>query len=320
MTAIPALSRLRRASDHEVLAERLEPPYTPLRWQDAPLEPTAIYAEIIDTDGGVWRSPEYTAEDRRPPLDPYSADLAAAYSLRRLLTSYTGPAIRVRRSSDNAETDIGFTAGGDLDTATLATFVGGGSGYVTRWYDQSPNARHAIQATASRQPTIVTAGAVEALATPRQRAAIWSDATYMHIPTFSVTDLTIVHVLHQPGHTRQIHYLVCGADQGTWVNGSARPDQWGILGGGSRRYGAGAPTVPAVLTASNDRLWHDGAEPLYTESETVPGLDIDIIGTRSDQTNLSFRGHLAEIIIYAAITPHRDQVEANALHYYGIAP
>ena len=42
-------------------------------------------------------------------LDTYP-NAAAAYSVRKLRTAYTGSAIRVRRSSDNAEQNIGFTA------------------------------------------------------------------------------------------------------------------------------------------------------------------------------------------------------------------
>jgi hypothetical protein len=56
------------------------------------------------------------------PLDNLSA--AAAYSLRRLRSDYTGAAIRVRRSSDNAELDIGFTGDGDLDTVALLRHAG----------------------------------------------------------------------------------------------------------------------------------------------------------------------------------------------------
>jgi hypothetical protein len=41
-------------------------------------------------------------------LDQLSAPSAVAYSLRKLRNAYTGNAIRVRRASDNAETDIGF--------------------------------------------------------------------------------------------------------------------------------------------------------------------------------------------------------------------
>ena len=55
-----------------------------------------------------------------PALDAVSVFSAAAYSLRRLSYNYkANAAIRVRRSSDNAELDIGFTAGGDLDTTAL---------------------------------------------------------------------------------------------------------------------------------------------------------------------------------------------------------
>jgi len=85
---------------------------------------------------------------------------AAAYSLRKLRSAYTGPAIRVRRSSDNAEVDIGFTVSGNLDTGTLVAHVGSGSGFVTTWYDQSGNGRNATQTTAGSQPSIVANGAI----------------------------------------------------------------------------------------------------------------------------------------------------------------
>jgi len=93
-------------------------------------------------------------------LDQYSG-AAAAYSLRKIRTAYTGSAIRVRRSNDNTEQDIGFTSAGDLDTASLKTFVGANSGFVTTWYDQSSNNRNAIQETAGNQPRVVNAGTVE---------------------------------------------------------------------------------------------------------------------------------------------------------------
>ena len=47
----------------------------------------------------------------------------AAYSLRKVKSDYDESAIRVRRSSDDTEQDIGFDANGDLDTAALTTFV-----------------------------------------------------------------------------------------------------------------------------------------------------------------------------------------------------
>lgn len=91
-------------------------------------------------------------------LDTYP-NAAAAYSLRKLRTLYTGSAIRVRRSSDNTEQDIGFS-GANLDTTALTSFCSGTNGFVTTWYDQSGNANNATQTTAANQPQIVSSGSV----------------------------------------------------------------------------------------------------------------------------------------------------------------
>jgi hypothetical protein len=91
-------------------------------------------------------------------LDTYSG-AAAAYSLRKLRTAYTGNAIRVRRASDNTEQDIGFS-GENLDTLSLTSFCSGTNGFVTTWYDQSGNGRNATQTTAANQPQIVSSGSV----------------------------------------------------------------------------------------------------------------------------------------------------------------
>jgi len=87
----------------------------------------------------------------------YTTD--AAYSLRKLRTEYTGNAIRVRRSQDDAEVDIGFDGDGLLDTAAIATHCADKNGFVTKWYDQSGNSRDAVQATSTKQPAIYEAGA-----------------------------------------------------------------------------------------------------------------------------------------------------------------
>jgi hypothetical protein len=95
-------------------------------------------------------------------LDLISVIASAAYGLRRLRRLYTGAAIRVRRSSDNAQLDIGFIRE-DLDIFTLLAFVGSGSGFVTIWYDQSGNGRHATQTNPSFQPQIVSNGVIETI-------------------------------------------------------------------------------------------------------------------------------------------------------------
>jgi hypothetical protein len=117
------------------------------------------------SDAQIIRANAYYTPLSQPLLLDVYTGAAAAYSLRKRRTAYTGSAIRVRRSNDNTEQDIGFV-GVDLDTASLKTFVGAGNnGFVTIWYDQSGNTgRNATQTTAFNQPRIVTAGTVERIA------------------------------------------------------------------------------------------------------------------------------------------------------------
>jgi hypothetical protein len=92
-------------------------------------------------------------------LDTYTG-AAAAYSVRKLDKDYVGSCMRIRRASDDAETDIGFDGNGDLDTAAIAAHCTTSAGYVSIWYDMSGNSNHATQSTASAQPQIYNGTAV----------------------------------------------------------------------------------------------------------------------------------------------------------------
>jgi PKD repeat protein len=117
--------------------------------------------------GDLESKPNYITVNFPYLLDIYP-NAAAAYSLRKLRSSYAGNCIRVRRTSDNTELNIGFV-NNFLDTATLVSFVGAGSGFLTRFYDQSGNNRDSIQTSAFNQPRIINAGV---LYTENGKAAI----------------------------------------------------------------------------------------------------------------------------------------------------
>ncbi len=110
-----------------------------------------------------------TGNNRSPVNTNLLAQAAAFLSVRVPAGStYKGPLLRVRRSSDNTEQDIFAGApdiGGNrfIDQSALLAFVGSGSGFVTRWYDQTRNNRNAVQTNQSLQPRIVNAGVVESL-------------------------------------------------------------------------------------------------------------------------------------------------------------
>lgn len=96
------------------------------------------------------------------------------YSLRKVEATYSGNAIKVRRSSDNTEQEIGFV-NGELDVDSLTSFAGAGNAFVSVWFDQSGYAHNLKQTTAARQPKIVNNGSVMTL---EGKPAVYFDNNY----------------------------------------------------------------------------------------------------------------------------------------------
>ena len=93
-------------------------------------------------------------------IDDVGVDAIYAISVRKLRSAYTGDCLRVRRSSDNAETDIGFS-GENIDVSAMNAFGGIHKLYVTTWYDQSGNGFNAVQTSTALQPIIYDTGIVQ---------------------------------------------------------------------------------------------------------------------------------------------------------------
>lgn len=81
----------------------------------------------------------------------------AGFSVQRLRSDYLGACMRVQRDSDSAEMDIGFV-NDELDTASLLSFVGSATGYVTTWYNQGSGSVNAVQTALNFMPKIVISG------------------------------------------------------------------------------------------------------------------------------------------------------------------
>ncbi len=77
---------------------------------------------------------------------------SCAFAVYRLSASYTGPTIDVYNSATGVTTSFYADIYGNLGTAlnatgtTIASSLGANTGYVTKWYDQSGNGRHATRA------------------------------------------------------------------------------------------------------------------------------------------------------------------------------
>jgi hypothetical protein len=114
-------------------------------------------ASLVALNGQEWRSgslsnvPKYCAS--MAPLgyvqrdaSPSTTNQESRYGLRKRVSTYTGPALRLKRSTDNAQQNIGFTSNGELDVASAMAFLPAGTtGYIVNWFDQTPAARHLTQ-------------------------------------------------------------------------------------------------------------------------------------------------------------------------------
>jgi len=109
----------------------------------------------VGRDNNISWGDVYATLGGAPLLDTYTGAIAA-YSLRKLSSSYSGDAIVVTTDGVDSQT-IGFS-GNDLDTATLESFAGSGDAYVSTWYDQSGNSRNFTQSTFANMPKIVSSG------------------------------------------------------------------------------------------------------------------------------------------------------------------
>lgn len=157
-------------------------------------------------------------------LDTYTG-ATAAYSLRRLTINHTGSLIRIRRASDNAETDIGFDSNGDLDESAITTFAGGSACYVVTFYDQSGNALDMTQVTTGQQPQIYTGSVFYSIGagTPTRKAMLFATTFLrgtgdLHSGSFYAASAVVM------GATIGNSQIFCQDDAGT--GGAARVAQY----------------------------------------------------------------------------------------------
>lgn len=170
---------------------------------------------------------------------------AVAYSTRKLRTAYSGACLRVRRSSDSTEQDIGFS-GGKLDTAALLSFVGAGDGFVTTWYDQSGNGRDATQATAAKQMYVVQAGATVAFGAQ-------GDVAILNPAENRFLGYTLASLIAPPYSSLFVARLIVSAGGVAWNTGNAV--YWQLSDGAATKWFDGTGAQPQVTPNTNARAF-----------------------------------------------------------------
>jgi len=262
-------------------------------------------------------------------FDTYAGQ--AGYSLRKLRTAYSGSAIRVRRSSDNTEQDIGFT-GSALDTTALASFCSGTSGYITTWYDQSGNGYNITQATGASQPRIVSGGTIDIQG---GKPALYSDGarlmTGSALPALNTGNNYSIFSVSSAGVGNTVGSILCSA-----ATSSSRITQFCDSRSGFKRNilivtpsGTYAADMSAVRNDTNQKF----LSAFVTSAKAMSSFDSGATGSTDTYvgtyTNNQFRifqqfsgstpltGYIQEILIFSSDqSANRTAIEADRTANY----
>lgn len=295
-----------------------------------------IAVDDIVSAGDITSYENYLVEKY---VSPYVLDAnpgaVYAFSLRKLSSTYSGSCIRVRRSSDNTEQDIGF-AFGRLDNSALLNFCAGTDGYVKTWYDQSGNGNNATQTNQAYQPQIVSGGVINTVSglgysTPAIR--FYGSDDYFNLPLVfdSATAATVFSVnktVSNGGGFWNYNNNLGGATHHPWTDNNSYEGF-----GSTSRYGFSSEGLfvsqhlYTVMSKTNDwRAFINGVSKYTSGSNTVyfpnsgdgvpptpPRLGVD--------ASLAFfyNGFYQEHIVYTSDKlSSRTAIEGNINNYYNI--
>lgn len=259
-------------------------------------------------------------------LDLYPS-AAAAYSLRKLRSAYTGSAIRVRRSSDNAEQDIGFSSG-NLDTTALTNFCGSGNGFVTTWYDQSGNSRNVIQTNAANQPQIVSSGSILNI-NSKPSIKFQDSSDLLQCSSASGTsNLNTMAVVSKFNKTNSFGVIMSiGETSGPsfcLLSWGATPYQRGVYSTVQQSFD-GIYTQNQEIWGSttallNAKLWVNGASQTITNSTGVYTANLNSILIGNDSSGSTAFPNIQECIYWATTQSDTDLVAINTNQnsYYNV--
>lgn len=249
-------------------------------------------------------------------LDLYP-NAAAAYSLRKLRTAYVGSAIRVRRSSDNAEQDIGFVDN-ELDTASLLSFVGSGDGFVAKWYDQSGLGNDATNTAESAQPKIVSSGVVIKV---NDVAAVDFDGTNDYLETDTFTEIP------QPTSYFGVFKFDASKNQNIFDGSSSGRQVIGETGTTYKLYG-GIQITGGVSNTNQSSFngFFSDTDSLFINNISITSgnagfdvIDKMVIGSNFLKSGAYLNGKIQELILYPSDqSANREAIETNINNHYTI--
>ena len=257
----------------------------------------------------------------------YPTGAAVAFGLRELPGySWTGALVRVRRASDNSESDFyqGATAG-TLNTTrggggtSLESWAGGNS-YVKTYYDQSGNTNNATQTTAGRQNQI-TDGSGNILTAGSEIATLsYSINEYVLTNTISASEpFTFLFVGKK---TNAGDNLLILASRSPYITASHYSDQKyyvdsnsGTITSNSTHGTTNQQIIIATMNGSTREVESNGSTVATTFSTNSRSLSFGLVFGLNDFGNGS-TGHIQEFLFWASDKSSEKTAIRNTANAY----
>ena len=277
------------------------------------------------------------APSRTPLTSQELTDAYYVFSFNLLNASYGGNCCQIRRSSDNTTQNIGFVDG-KVDEAAITSFVGGGDGFLSAWYDQSGNGRYIYNTNNASQAKIVDAGTIvkvnnhiAPLYTSVGAGSGASANNYRFSTGMSVNnDMSFFHVLSKPisnqvygwqstvsaGHPT----FIFGYNPGSGVVDAewyAGPERYTISTSGMSTSALSLLSVTRTAPTGNVIGYFNGSQLFNnTSTQTYSGVTLkNFMSNNNDGAN----AHCSEFIAYtAAKTSDVTSINSNIVNYYGL--
>ncbi len=264
-------------------------------------------------NGGVNDSVAFTPASNGGASGISTNNSSLFVGLRKLVNSYNGPALQLRRDNDNATMDFGFV-GNDLDVVAINTWLAGSSAHCTTIYDQSGNGRNVTQGNSSQQPVFVANGLNGRPILHFNAGQIMGNTSNFPAP------FTVVCAAKQTGPTRG---RMLSSYYNNWLLG-----WWG--GYKSCAHFDGWVLYPSIISDNNPYIYtgtSNGSSAQVYENGTLisnlgggypgpNGITLGGSGNYGEYSDCDFM----DVMIFSSVLPNADRsaVESNIANYYAL--
>ncbi len=237
-----------------------------------------------------------------------------AVGLHKLKAGYTGPAVKIRRSSDGAMSDIGFS-GDDLDVAAFNAFVAGSEGYCMTLYDQSGNGNNLVQNNTAQQPLLVISGS------GGKPVLRFTPLRNLKLAKQFPAPYSVIYAAKQTGPTRQRMLQATGNNWflGWWggYKDVAYFNSW--VASPTTFADNGTYIYSATGNGSSSSVYRNG-DLLGSSNATAPPVGVGLNGGLAG--NEGSDGDFMDVLVFNTVltTTQRNLVEGTISSYYDIVP